>query len=86
MADNDYPDDYTLRHNDDDQRVDETDDITEELTDDPSKELGVPANKLAEELDHYDFENGHDDVDDADENDHLEEMEDNDTDGPSQEE
>lgn len=79
-------DDYTLRHDDSDQRANETDPIMDEQNDDPSKELGVPANKLGEELAHYDFENGQDDVDDPDQNDHLEEMEDNDSDGPSQDE
>ena len=52
--------DLNLRGYQDAFDTDETisDEATHDLTDDPAKELGVPPEELAKELDKYDFENG----------------------------
>jgi len=43
-----------------------TDPITHELTDDPTEELGIPPEELANELDKIAFENSHDEDDGED--------------------
>jgi len=45
------------------------DSVTHDLTDDPTKTLGVSRKEFKKELDRYDFENSDDDNDDDDEED-----------------
>ena len=80
MADNN--DDYQVRNYQDDLDNDakKRDKITEEQGDDPTKELGVNPRELAEEEQHYAFENGEPDEED----DRREEFEDEMDDGSNQ--
>lgn len=63
-------DDYQPQHSD---QGDEPDIITEELTDDPVEELGVPASELARELDRLDG-NDPDIGDDGDQDEDADDM------------
>lgn len=55
-----------------------TDPIIHELTDDPTEELGVDPKEFKKELDHYAFENSHDE--DEGEDDRREDIESRDMD------
>lgn len=87
MADNN--DDYQVRNYQDDLDDDakKRDKVTEDLTDDPTKELGVNPRELREEEAHYAFEDGEQDQSDDDEDsadDRREEFEDDLDDGSNQ--